>query len=146
VAAFGLFDRVSTILSSFLAEPDVTSRASYISESTRLFQAHPFLGVGLGGFAATGLDTYPHNLVFELAAELGILGLAIVVPWLAIAVRGAAGSPILMALVVATALFSLFSGSLASNAEFWLCSAFAVARFPLTRARGPLRNPALASG
>ena len=67
-------------------------------------------------------------------------------PWLAFAVRGAAGSPILMALVVSTALFTLFSGSLASNAEFWLCSAFAVARFPLTRARGPLRRPVTADG
>ena len=140
VAAFGLFDRVSTVLTSFLAEPDVTSRSSYISESTRLFWSHPFLGVGIGGFAATGLDTYPHNLVFEIAAELGVLGILLVVPWVFFAVRGAAGSPILTALVVSTAIFSLFSGSLASNAEFWLCSAFAVARFPLARARLPVRQ------
>jgi len=148
VASFGLLDQVSTVLSSFLAEPDVTSRASYISESTRLFQSHPFLGVGFGGFAASGLDTYPHNLVFEIAAELGLLGILLLVPWVAFAVRGAAGSPILMALLVATAIFSLFSGSIASNAEFWLCSAFAVARFPLARARAkvPMRQPVLASG
>ena len=135
VAAFGLFDRVSTILSSFLAEPDVTSRASYITAATQLFQTHPFLGAGLGAFAATGLDTYPHNLLFEILAELGILGVLLVVPWLLFAIRGAAGSPILMALLVATALFTLFSGSLASNVEFWLCSALAVARFPLIRRR-----------
>jgi hypothetical protein len=145
VAAFGLFDRVSTVLTSFLAEPDVTSRSSYIGESGRLFWSHPFLGVGIGGFAATGLDTYPHNLVFEIAAELGVLGILLVVPWLAFAVRGAAGSPILMALVVSTALFSLFSGSLASNAEFWLSSAFAVARFPLAGAKAPVRRPAMAT-
>lgn len=151
VAAFGFFDRVSSVLTSFLAEPDVTSRASYISESTRLIQTHPFLGVGIGGFAATGLDTYPHNLVFEIAAELGLLGILLVVPWVVFAVRGALGSPILTALLVSTAIFTLFSGSLASNAEFWLCSAFAVARFPLSRAermseRLPERRPAMAHG
>ena len=144
VAGLGFFDRVSSILTSFLAEPDVTSRASYIGKSGRLFWSHPFLGVGLGGFAATGFDTYPHNLVFEIAAELGVLGILLVVPWVAFAVRGAAGSPILMALVVATGLFTLFSGSLASNVEFWLCSAFAVARFPLIRGRAAVPEQALA--
>jgi O-antigen ligase len=146
VAAFGLFDRASTVLSTFLAEPDVTSRGSYINEAGRLFSNAPLSGIGIGGFAATGLDKYPHNLVFEIAAELGVLGLLLVVPWLAIALRGAAGSPLLMALVVATAIFALFSGSLASNAEFWLCSAFGVARFPLGRAKAPVRSPAATSG
>lgn len=131
VAGLGLFDRVSSLLTTFLAEPDVTSRASYINESGRLFWSHPFLGVGLGGFAATGLDTYPHNLGFEIAAELGVLGILLVVPWVLFAIRGAAGSPMLMALLVSSGIFTLFSGSLASNVEFWLCSAFAVARFPL---------------
>ncbi|MDP9482825.1 MAG: O-antigen ligase family protein [Chloroflexota bacterium] len=146
VAGLGLFDRVSSLLTTFLAEPDVTSRASYINESGRLFWSHPFLGVGLGGFAATGMDDYPHNLGFELAAELGVLGVLLVVPWVAFAVRGAAGSPMLMALLVSTGIFTLFSGSLASNVEFWLCSAFAVARFPLGRRRVQARTQAFARG
>ncbi len=146
LAGLGLFDRVSSLLTTFLAEPDVTSRASYINESGRLFWSHPFLGTGLGGFAATGLDTYPHNLGFEIAAELGILGILLVIPWIFFAVRGAAGSPMLMALVVSTGIFTLFSGSLASNVEFWLCSAFAVARFPLAGQRLPVARPAFAGG
>ena len=88
-------------------------------------------------------------MLFEIAAELGILGVLIVVPWVVFAVLGAAGSPILMALVVATGLFTLFSGSLASNVEFWLCSAFAVARFPLVAAaqrRAPSTRQVLARG
>jgi hypothetical protein len=51
----------------------------------------------------------------------------------------------LMALLVSTGIFTLFSGSLASNVEFWLCSAFAVARFPLGRVI-PRRGPAYARG
>ena len=146
LAGLGLFDRVSSLLTTFLAEPDVTSRASYINESGRLFWSHPFLGVGLGGFAATGLDTYPHNLGFEIAAELGVLGVLLVIPWVFFAIRGAAGSPMLMALVVSTGIFTLFSGSLASNVEFWLCSAFAVARFPLAGQRLAVARPAFAGG
>jgi O-antigen ligase len=144
----GLLDTAYTGFSGILVDPDVSSRVTYLGEAGRLFSGAPLAGIGIGGFASTGLDLYPHNLVAEVAAELGVLGLLTLGSWLAIAVRGALGSPILMALVVATAVFSLFSGSLASNAEFWLCSSLAVARVPLGAARQTqvFHQPATARG
>ena len=79
----------------------------------------------------TGLDVYPHNLVAEIAVELGSIGLLAMLAWFGLALRGAARSPVLVALVVATAVYSLFSGNLAGNAEFWMFSALAVAAFPI---------------
>ena len=114
-------------------DPNVVGRATLLATAVPMFLASPLEGMGLGGFAVSGLATYPHNLVVEIGTELGILGLAAYGAWLLVALVGASRSPLVMALVVATALFSLFSGSLASNVEFWLFTAIAVAIIPIRR-------------
>ena len=55
----------------------------------------------------------------------------VLVVWLAMALRGAARSPILVALLVGTGTFAMFSGDLAGNGEFWMFSALAVAMLPI---------------
>jgi O-antigen ligase len=115
----------------FVNDPNVAGRASFLAVAVPMFLGAPLQGVGIGGFAASGLSAYPHNLVAEIAAELGVLGLLAYASWLALALRGALRSPLLTALVVATTLFSLFSGSIASNVEFWLFTAVAVALVPI---------------
>jgi len=40
-----------------------------------LFVSHPIIGVGTGGFAHFHSIEYPHNLIYEIAAENGALGL-----------------------------------------------------------------------
>jgi O-antigen ligase len=114
------------ILAGVASDPNLTSRATYLGIAGKLFAQAPLVGVGIGGFASSGIDLYPHNLVAEVGSELGLAGLLILAGWLVLALRGAARSPIMVALVVATAVFSLFSGNLAGNAEFWLFSALAV--------------------
>ena len=119
-------------LTPIVGDPDVTSRARYLEVAGQMFAAAPVLGSGLGGFAAMGLaDPYPHNLFAEVASELGLVGLALVLGWVALALRGAAQSPLLVALVVATSCFALFSGNVAGNTEFWMCTAVAVAMRPV---------------
>ena len=71
---------------------------------------------------------YPHNLIAEIGAELGLVGLLVLAVWFGFALRWASRSPLLVALVVATGVYALFSGSIASNTEFWMCSALAVAK------------------
>jgi O-antigen ligase len=134
-----LFGGESSILASVVVnDPNVTGRATFLDAALRLFLSSPLLGVGLGGFESTGLIQYPHNLVAEIGSELGLVGLLALAAWFVLALRGAAGSPILVALLIATAVFGLFSGSVASNAEFWLVSALAVAKIPVrARARAP---------
>ncbi len=118
------------IVSSLVDDSNVGSRASYLGDTQRLFLSSPVLGGGLGSFASLGVDDYPHNLVAEVTSELGLVGLLALGAWVVVALRGALSSPILLALVVATGLFSLFSGSIASNTEFWLFTALAAAMLP----------------
>ena len=131
----------SIVAMAVVNDPNVTGRAGFLQASLDLFSRSPFLGVGFGGFASTGLIEYPHNLVAEVASELGLVGLVALAGWFAVAVRGAARSPLLAALLVATAVFSLFSGSVASNAEFWMFSALAVANVRVTVGRSPHVQP-----
>ena len=116
-------------------DPNVTSRASFLGAAASLFLQSPIFGVGIGGFAASGLDLYPHNMIAEVAVELGSIGILLFLAWFILALRGAARSPMLVALVVATSVYALFSGSLAGNAEFWMFSALAVAKFPISNNR-----------
>lgn len=57
------------------------TRLFYWRQSLALFSEHPLVGSGTGGFAwfVSGGDAreYPHNIVLELAAETGIVGLTI---------------------------------------------------------------------
>jgi len=112
-------------------DPNTSSRAIDLAATGRLFLQAPVFGVGIGGFASTGLDVYPHNMFAEVVSELGVLGALLLLAWLGLALRGAARSPVAVALVVATAVFALFSGNLAGNAEFWIFSALAVAMLPI---------------
>jgi O-antigen ligase len=127
-------------------DPNTTSRATYLGASLQLFLKAPVLGVGFGGFAATGLDLYPHNLVAEVASELGSLGILVLIVWFGLALRGAARSPILVALVIATATFTLFSGDLAGNGEFWMFSTLAVAMLPIGAMRAQRKVAGVGDG
>lgn len=50
-------------------------------KAVQVFLSHPLLGAGTEGFTAlTGIN-YPHNLILEFAAEMGLLGLALLGWW-----------------------------------------------------------------
>jgi hypothetical protein len=153
---FGLIILVSgtmdPLLGPIVADPNVASRAADVEASIPLFIGSPLFGTGIGGFASAGVDLYPHNLLLEVAAELGLLGSFALVVWSGLALMGASRRPMMMGLVVGTAMFALFSGSIASNAEFWMFSALAVALAPIAmaawpatprsgRSRSTVRNP-----
>ena len=130
----------SILATMVLSDPNVIGRAVLLDTAVGLFLGAPVQGIGLGGFASLGFLEYPHNLVIEVAAELGMVGLVLLGLWAALAFRGALGSPLLVALLVATCVFALFSGSLASNAEFWMVSALAASGFA-TAGRNPDQVP-----
>lgn len=50
-------------------------RSSLWAQAYATFGQHPFLGVGTGGFAALNPEQYPHNILLEVAVELGAVGL-----------------------------------------------------------------------
>lgn len=58
----------------------LSSRDRLFASSWELFLRHPYSGVGLDGFTfwhlrTEGRELYPHNIVLQLAAETGIVGL-----------------------------------------------------------------------
>jgi O-antigen ligase len=125
----GVFDPA---VEDALRDTNNLSRLTYVTGAAGQFIASPLIGQGFGAFASTGLDLYPHNLIAEVAAELGLLGLLALGAWILIALRASIRSPLLTALIMGTLAFSLVSGSIAGEAEFWFFSALAVGLLPAT--------------
>jgi putative Ca2+/H+ antiporter (TMEM165/GDT1 family) len=63
----------------------------------------------------------------EIGSELGLVGVLILLAWFALALRGAARSPLLVGLVVATATYTLFSGNVGHVSAFQAIATLPVA-------------------
>ncbi|PTL37772.1 O-antigen ligase family protein [Alkalicoccus saliphilus] len=66
------FARGST---SFAEHGNVTGRMYLYETALNAFGANPIFGIGVGQYAEVALHDYPHNLILELLAEMGIVGL-----------------------------------------------------------------------
>jgi len=111
-------------------------RSQVAGAAVSLFADHP-LGVGTGGYKALTGYEWPHNLVLEVASELGIQGLAALVGLLAgititlwrAARRPGIGRELVCAasLLVLTLTVSLSSFDLNGNRAFWAACGLALA-------------------
>ena len=112
-----------------------TGRYALWSEAQSLFVDHPLFGIGTGGFfAADGVNHYPHNLLVEVAAELGFVGLALLLAFLVSSAASVArarrvssgedrsAAAVVTALFAAALVNSLFSGDIQTNAGLWLAA------------------------
>jgi O-antigen ligase len=107
----------------------------------------PVLGIGTGGFSTTSIEAYPHNLILETAAELGLVGLALLALVLvggAVTVFGNLASPddrpraaLILALFAAALVNALLSGDITANAPLWLALGLGLGCAAEARARGP---------
>ena len=116
----------------------LSDRTSIWQQAVKLAVEHPFAGAGLDGFYGTiGINQgveYPHNYLLGVAAEGGLLGLALlgaaIALWAA-TVRGGGLRPRETGLAVAAAVFvalsSLFSGDYYDARLAWLFAAIAAA-------------------
>ena len=98
------------------------------------FLAHPTLGIGTGSyFSISGIDRYPHNLVLEVAVELGLVGLIILGGFLvstgvalsharALQQRGDLQVAVVIALFTAALVNAMFSGDIQTNSNVWLAA------------------------
>ena len=96
------------------------------------FSQHPLLGIGTGGFATLSTELYPHNILLEAAAELGLLGAIVVVGIIVSSLRRlieawrtAPGlekldAVVLIALFLSALGNALFSGAIQNNQEVWI--------------------------
>lgn len=113
------------------------------SEAWTAFVQHPLGGIGTGGFSsANPSEMYPHNLLLEVASELGLVGLLLVLGTLLYAVgalvqawRGAGDEArpavaFVAAILVSMLLNSLVSSNLPTNNGLWLAVGLATGLAP----------------
>lgn len=70
-AYYGLVALNITAIQDFFSNG--TDRADYFIAAGALFQKNPLTGVGMGGFYQATGENYPHNMIYELMAECGLL-------------------------------------------------------------------------
>lgn len=100
---------------------------------------HPLLGIGTGSFAAlnTG-ELYPHNLILEMAVELGVIG-AVTAGWFVVsslrrllsAWKSAPDSErldvsVVISLFISALISAMVSGAIQDNRELWLWAGLGV--------------------
>ncbi len=126
-------DRSLSVLTGREGGLSSNGRFELWGDAWRLFLEHPIAGIGPGGFAAVNpVEVYPHNLFFEVASELGLVGLvllfatvgyavaALVVAWRS-GERSIRPSVALVGALLASATFnSLVSSNLPTNNGLWL--------------------------
>jgi O-antigen ligase len=128
-----------------------TSRFILWSEALHAFSSsltHSLVGIGTGGYAAIATTgaLYPHNIVLEVGAELGILGLlalaafviSVVVRLLRLLRGGgetAGWAGLLLTLFVFALVNAQFSGDVPYNSGLWLWGGIATGLAAAARTR-----------
>ncbi len=132
------------------------------SQAYTTFEQHSFLGIGTGGFGALSAENlYPHNLFLEIAAELGLVGLVVIVgivgslamnliaTWRAAVGTDRLDVAVIFALFTDALVNALLSGAVQDNVEIWIWGGVGVgmsARLATRRLRSRRGNGMTARG
>jgi O-antigen ligase len=146
LARFGL-------LGSGAADTSATARVDLFNAAAEMFGQAPILGHGTGSFGAFAhwqpgftAYTYPHNILVQIAAELGIVGLAVGAAFLAVALlRPIVNDPAgwtLRVLGLFMVINSLISGDIYSDRLTWGLLVLLVAAAPALPGRQRTAAPA----
>jgi O-antigen ligase len=108
-------------------------RTELWAEAYTVFAKHPLWGLGTGGFAwLSPGKLYPHNLLLEMAVELGIIGALLIIgiiagfttrliaAWRTATDRDKIDAATLIALFVMIFVNALFSGAIQDNSDLWI--------------------------
>lgn len=138
VPASSIGRSLSTILGS-ASGLSSNGRSELWSEAYRAFAGHTLSGIGWGGFAALNPEElYPHNILLEVAVELGVFGVLFVVgivagvtrrlTWMWRSARSADKllTTLLIALFLTALVNAMFSGAIQDNSPVWLWAGVAV--------------------
>jgi O-antigen ligase len=139
VAPDASVSRALSVLTVSGSDVSSNGRTQLWSHALDEFDREPFVGIGTGGFAATQTaGQYPHNLFLEPAAELGLVGLALVLllvvevgirlvrAWRAGGEEERLVSGLVLALGATALVNATFSGGLPHNRAVWLWAGVAL--------------------
>lgn len=96
---------------SSVGQGSIGSRLEFYTASFEMFLTNPIVGVGFGGWGGFILSSehfYPHNLVFEVLAEAGLIGLFFLIGVVCYIFN--ISSSLLRYLIVVSLLSMMFSG------------------------------------
>ncbi|HRP08875.1 MAG TPA: O-antigen ligase family protein, partial [Gemmatimonadales bacterium] len=114
-------------------DANVLARLDLQRSALTEFARQPVLGTGLGGLAVGNSQRYPHNILIEIVAETGVVGLLLVL-WAGVLVwRRAGGREDLAALWLYLLLCATSSGDLSGNWLLWLLAGVLLVRPVETR-------------
>jgi len=143
-------DRSASFLFGNASGLSSNGRTQLWDQALSLFYSHFWTGVGTGGFAnfAPPAIFYPHNIVLEAAAELGVLGAAVLVAFLLLALRTAfrtwrdattredrVAAALILSILVATVVNSLLSDAMETTDTLCLVVGLAYGLHVRIRAR-----------
>jgi O-antigen ligase len=143
-------DRSASFLFGDASGLSSNGRTQLWGKGLSLFYSHFWTGVGTGGFSRYEPPPilYPHNIVLEAGAELGVLGMAVVVAFLYLSLRTAfrvwreasshedriAGA-LILSVLVATVLNSLLSDAIETTDTLCLVAGLAYGLHARVRAQ-----------
>jgi O-antigen ligase len=156
----GAIDRALSIFTDKGTGLSSNGRDALWSQATGLIEAHPLLGIGTGGFAQLEpIEKYPHNIVLEVGAELGMVGLVLLVAIIVSALVYLARAwslgeeqerthvALASALLAMAVVDANFSGDITSNSRIWFFAGLATGiAWRATARREEQAVPPLAGG
>ncbi|MEW6506314.1 MAG: O-antigen ligase family protein [Bacteroidota bacterium] len=121
----GLFE---LIVEGRTEDGTINSRIEAYRIGLKMFFENPFFGAGFGAFNTNNYEStigtilkYPHNILIELACELGIFGLAFFILFVrAVMQRLINDQPELLAIFIYGTLLAMFSKDIGSNGLVWI--------------------------
>jgi O-antigen ligase len=134
-------ERFDSLINESDTDTSAQARRLVMDQAWQLFTTSPLVGHGTGSVSAFGAgqeQVYPHNILLELAAETGLVGLGLyltivsMVLWrlLSRLSNASAQQPLwltLLALVLFALLNAMVSGDLSDNRDMWLFAGIALA-------------------
>jgi O-antigen ligase len=134
-------ERFNLLINEPEADTSAQARRMVMEVAWQLFTSNPVIGRGTGSVSVFGAgreQIYPHNILLELAAENGLLGLSLylgvvgMVLWQLLTKLGSeANQESLRLTLLAMLLFTLFnamvSGDLSDNRDLWLFAGVTIA-------------------
>lgn len=135
--------RFSTLLNSaqWMGDDNVMGRVDLQSEALIRFIESPFIGGGLGSVSPPNTLDFPHNLLIEVASELGTVGVVLWCLALLFSFIAAFRDALLVVLLLMTIGYAAMSGDFGYNYEYVVVAWLAIIHAKIKAREGCLHEP-----
>jgi hypothetical protein len=111
-------------------------RKDLFEEAFQRFADNPYFGTGLGGNTPSAAQDFPHNVLLEIASELGLTGFSLWLIAFAASVYAAKNNGLVLVMLIQTLAYALSSGDFGFNYEYMLVAFTALALYKKRQSNG----------